>query len=519
MTRTINKNSTSDSLFELIRSLNPTEKRYIKVLMSKNSGRSYEKLFDVINKQKIYNEWETKRKLRNETYIRQLARIKNYLYEFIVAGLNTYHASFSPGLVLKRYLTTVEILFRKKLFVQCKKYLQKAKKLALRYNEYTALLEILNWERSLMDVRVNIKKRMTDLDTHIIQEENVLKKISRKNQYRNLYFKAYWLMLKEGVARGHNGSGEMEKIIKHPFLTDTKNIVDVSTRIMYFEIQAFYRQYAGNFPQAYNYRKKLIGYFTEDLLKIPEYVLRYKMALHNFLVISSYLSRYDSVYNNLLDQLKALSKNNGLSDVVKKEIPVAVFAFQTAKYIGVGKFRDAIHLIENDFDGLRPLIKADNELIQFYGLFFTCYFTVSNYSKALFWLNKIINYPHSDHRKDVLCLARILNIITHYEKGNYDLIENLTQSTRRYFIRVRHHSLFEDRVLEFFKNRMYEIKDEDEQIRVFIDLKKDLTRILKKAKEKLVLDYFDFISWLESKIENRPLIEVVIEKAKIVGDG
>lgn len=518
MIRTINKNSPSDSLFELIRSLNPTEKRYIKVLMSKNSGKSYEKLFDVINKQKVYNEWEIKRKLRGETFIGQLTRVKNYLYEFIVTGLNSYHASYSPAVILNRYLTTVEILFRKRLFVQCKKYLNKAKKLALRYNEYTAMLDILNWERSLMDIRVNVKKRMSDIDTLATQEESVLKKISGKNLYRNLYFKAYWLMLKEGVARDDKRSDEMEKIIKHPFLTAPQNIVDISTRIMYFEIQAFYRQYTGNFSQAYNYRKKLIGYFTHDLLKTPEYLVRYKMALHNFLVISSYLSRYDKVYNNALDELKALSKNNDLSEVVKRDIPVAVFAFKTAKYIGIGKFNEAINLIEKEFAGLTPLIKSENEFIQFYGFFFMSYFATGNYSKALFWLNKIINYPHSDHRKDVLFLARIFNIITHYEKGNYELIENLVQSTRRYFHKARHHSLFEERVLEFFRKRMHEIRAEDDKVAAFKVLKRDLTDILKKSKEKLVLDYFDFISWLESKIENRPFIDIIIEKRRIVGD-
>ncbi len=32
--------------------------------------------------------------------------------------------------------------------------------------------------------------------------------------------------------------------------------------------------------------------------------------------------------------------------------------------------------------------------------------------------------------------------------------------------------------------------------------------------EKGAFEYFDFISWLESKIENRPFAEIIKEKAK-----
>ena len=56
----------------------------------------------------------------------------------------------------------------------------------------------------------------------------------------------------------------------------------------------------------------------------------------------------------------------------------------------------------------------------------------------------------------------------------------------------------------------------EKQILAFRKLKTELEEIVKDPFEKRALEYFDFISWLESKIDNRPFAEVVREKAKVI---
>jgi len=53
----------------------------------------------------------------------------------------------------------------------------------------------------------------------------------------------------------------------------------------------------------------------------------------------------------------------------------------------------------------------------------------------------------------------------------------------------------------------------DELKQAFIDLKKDLLPLRNNAYEKRAFLYFDIISWLESKIENRSNQEIIREKA------
>ena len=47
----------------------------------------------------------------------------------------------------------------------------------------------------------------------------------------------------------------------------------------------------------------------------------------------------------------------------------------------------------------------------------------------------------------------------------------------------------------------------------FIELKDELMKITEDPYEKIALDYFDFISWLDSKIKGKGFAEIVNSKA------
>ena len=54
------------------------------------------------------------------------------------------------------------------------------------------------------------------------------------------------------------------------------------------------------------------------------------------------------------------------------------------------------------------------------------------YEQALQWNNYIINDSKEDVVKEIFYFARVLNLLIHYELGNYDLLESLLSSTPKY---------------------------------------------------------------------------------------
>ena len=72
----------------------------------------------------------------------------------------------------------------------------------------------------------------------------------------------------------------------------------------------------------------------------------------------------------------------------------------------------------------------------------------------------------------------------------------------------------EKRMLKFF-GKMSRTDDANKQKEYFLELKKDITVSANEPAVKTAYEYFDFVSWMESKIENRPFAEVVREKSEL----
>ena len=80
----------ANHLHQLIKSLSAPEKGYIKkhaMLHVIGGQNKYIKIFDAIDKQKVYDEKEIIRKFKGEPTLNNFAVAKNYLFKFILKSL------------------------------------------------------------------------------------------------------------------------------------------------------------------------------------------------------------------------------------------------------------------------------------------------------------------------------------------------------------------------------------------------------------------------------------------------
>ncbi len=74
----------SEELFNLIKSLSKSEKRFFKLSSSLQSGeKNYLKIFDAIDDQSVYDEHALKESFKNEKFIKHFPSEKNHLYKLI----------------------------------------------------------------------------------------------------------------------------------------------------------------------------------------------------------------------------------------------------------------------------------------------------------------------------------------------------------------------------------------------------------------------------------------------------
>jgi hypothetical protein len=151
-------------------------------------------------------------------------------------------------------------------------------------------------------------------------------------------------------------------------------------------------------------------------------------------------------------------------------------------------------------------------VLVFYYKIASLYFGSGDYGNTITYLNKIINWK-VDLRNDLQCYARLLSLIAHYELGNFDLLQYLVKSVYRFMAKMENLGAVEEEVFRFLQRSFMlspnKLKPEFEKLLA------SLKGYENSRSESRAFSYLDIISWLESKISNQHVQDVVREKYKV----
>lgn len=135
----------TDALFQLIKSLEKSEKRNLKLFAGRNSGAEALKsmqLFDALDKLPEYDEKLLLKKVPSVSK-QQLSNTKALLYKQILGSLRIIREDMNVDMQLREMMDSARILFNKGLYLQTLKVLDKMKELARNYHQLTYLQQAL----------------------------------------------------------------------------------------------------------------------------------------------------------------------------------------------------------------------------------------------------------------------------------------------------------------------------------------------------------------------------------------
>ncbi|MGB1284269.1 MAG: hypothetical protein ACPG44_07370, partial [Polaribacter sp.] len=139
------------------------------------------------------------------------------------------------------------------------------------------------------------------------------------------------------------------------------------------------------------------------------------------------------------------------------------------------------------------------------------YFGMGKNKLCIKYLEKIIQSKNLGSAEDLQCFARVLNLIAHYECGlDYDF-ERQFLDTYKFLLKM-------ENLQEVQKEFITSIKALSDVYphQIKKEFKKIHTRLKKFENhpyEKRAFLYLDILSWLESKIENKPIAFIIKEKS------
>ena len=215
----------SDELFELIKSMTQTEKRYFKVFASRHvlgEQNNYEKLFDATEKQKVYDEARLKKQFEKASFINRFAVAKNYLYHLVLKSLDAYNADNTIDRKIRKQFSYAEILFEKGLYKQCGKIIASAKEMAGEYESHVRIFDILNLEIDLMVVQSYEGKAKEDMENIFKETFTAIDRFKNEREYKLLTSRIFVRARKQGFARDRSEVNAYDKILKHPLFRSDK---------------------------------------------------------------------------------------------------------------------------------------------------------------------------------------------------------------------------------------------------------------------------------------------------------
>ncbi len=518
--------TSSNDLFLLVKSMTKNEKGYfIKITGKLGKDKIYVKLFKAIEKQTLlrdkYDEGGIKNILGNEAAVRQLSVYKGYLYQQVLKILSMYRESKSEKKELYEYIDNLDTLISKGLFLQANDLLMKAKKKARDSESFDILLSLLYQELIIVrrlytsEAEKRVPAKLEERINKVCREESeVIGKIKNINHYRWLYEKAGILFSKSFFMRNKTDRLKYEAIIKEIKKTPNKLPDSTKAKSYYYSILVPYYT-SLNYPKkAYYYNKLLFQTIEGSKLKTNVWRYNYLIALQNFIQSAGAIGKIKEA-ETYSDKLRKIlyDKNYKLSGLDIFRLLGRNLTNELVIYVDWNLLDKANEKIKEIMEvlsvSLEKMRTTDRILLLYYISSYN--FIIGNFEEALKWTSKIINEKEYDKMLDLFCHSRILHILSHYELKNFDLIEYILKTSKRFLKRNDGLYRIEELLFKFFEKILR--TDDNHQLFLFEKLLSDLQKVFSAKKISETFMYFDFVSWTESKITNISFREILEKKA------
>jgi len=507
-------NRSVDALFMLIKTLKKSEKRSFKLYMKRNSVSGELKtiqLFDALDKMKEYDE---KQLLKNRAIKKQqLSNIKASLYRQILSSLRIIKDENNVDIQLHEQMDYARILYNKGLYLQSLKILEKMRELAKAYHQITHLQQILFFEKKIE--ALYITRSMQDrADELSLASDKTSAQLSLISKLSNLSLQLYGWYIKHGHARNEKDEEEIKEFIAAHLPADAKTAKGFYERLYLYQSYCWYYFIRQDFLQYYRYTQKWVDLFNEQPAMIEAETGNYIKGMHNLMGAHFDLLNHKKLAETI-EQFEKFTHRKMVQQNDNNRILTFIYLY-TSKinlHFLEGTFSEGSKLVPYIEDKLKEyeLYLDRHRVLVFYYKIACLYFGSGHNEKAIHYLNKIINQK-TNLRTDLQCYARLLHLIAHYELGNFELLEYLTKSVYRFMAKMQNLSGVEEEMFKFLR-RSFKVGAHA--------LKPEFQKLLDKLKtfegnplETRAFAYLDVISWLESKVNNVNVQDVIREKYK-----
>ncbi len=302
--------------------------------------------------------------------------------------------------------------------------------------------------------------------------------------------------------------------------TQTKSVVDVINyselslydKIVYNRLLYQYHYIQRNFILAYKYATTLVRIYKSE--KLDSYYEEVYLKLLNYQLLCLFRLNAGEKYRLLIQRFKDLVFKPSLQNI--KLLKVIQFKYLLTHTLNW-------HIIKGDFKGAIAVLNSHRKALELYsgqldasfinGINYKAaciYFGQGDFNSCIQFLDKIIFSKATSGRSDLQTFARILKLTSLFELREDAYIYENIRGVYSYLARNKQLNAFQKEIMNFLRicARLPEanIKNELQNLR-------DALGVVAQNKfEQRPFFYFDVISWLDSKLTNKTISQVISER-------
>ncbi|PKP43319.1 MAG: hypothetical protein CVT96_05315 [Bacteroidetes bacterium HGW-Bacteroidetes-13] len=504
-----------EPLFELIKSLSKSEKRQFKLYVGRLGGNTDAKfmlLFNFLDKSAKYDEPAIlKAKIVKKE---QISNLKAHLYRQVLVSLrlNPQHQNLRAH--LREQLDFATILYHKGLYNQSLKVLDKAKEQAKEFDENNIAYEIVELEK-VIESQYITRSLITRADELSVESKELSVKNVIASKLSNISLQLYSLLLKSGYVRNNDDYQRVTKYFNDRLPQFEYKDLGFREKLFLYKAYLWYSFLIQDFVSCFKYSRKWVDLFLErqDMISLnPVFFIKG----NNYLLESLFYLRRHKMFEEALEQFEHFI--NIKKTIIDENTTTLAYLYLynnkiNARFLS-GEFKEGVTEVPDILRMLKEFSgKVDpHHVMLFYYKIACLYFGAGDYKNCIVYLQKIIQSKDLSMREDLMCFARVLNLVAHYEAGLDFNLESQIRSTYRFLIQMNDLHEVQKEMIKFLRSlgNMYPSELKNAFIKLYENLKKYETH----PYESRAFLYLDILSWLESRIENKPVDEVIKSKLK-----
>lgn len=497
----------SESLIHLINNLTKQEKKEFSLYISNKPEKDYIFLFRLIDDKKISDPEELKMAFLAAKPASSFNTVVIYLFDLLIDILTRLRTEQDSYYLLFNELLHARVLYEKSMYQECFQVLKKVKEKAVYYENHFALLVAQRLELNYL-----LTLDFEDMDEQKLLNKqykmnNTLKSIRQLNEQSSLYELLKYRMINRGASRSLEETQKLDDLV-----TSEISIV-ASAGVENFEIkknhqlfQANYFITVGDYKAAFNSFVELNKLFEENSHLWNNPPVYYLMTVEGMLESLRIMHNYEGM-NYFIEKLAKLSSP---SSSFQLNVMYVIFIYRLFSFIDAGDFDKAgIWIAEHQASLIDKMLLLKEQQQAEMSLYIALiHLGNGEYRKARKRLSATIGRGYL-YSLPLFRTIRIVNVMIHYELGDIDYIQSEIRSIKREMSKNKGYNLKVESFLLKFLNYSFADTNRKKRAEIWESMAEEVHALYADKYETQILRKFDFVAWVEAKIFEVPLSDIL----------